>query len=288
MAARRGRGDVLRAFARRGASIELHGLERLLAACARHDAATRPDRGRRTSRPRRTTLRTDGGRFLAWFAGVGNTDGVRLLLDLGVADRRPVRRGRGLLRRRTQQPRDSRRRLAREPRDPAPAHRSRIAHRRPDGKGRSPLMLAVRACVDSYWTRRRTPESVKALLDAGASITGVMLPSGYGRSTSCSGGIFVVTEVDVTGAIRASSSSPSPSRRAFVRGSPDRRRPGADVHDPDTVRFQLGGHVERETLQRQLDALRHRVAAGGEHVVLGHLDDQPRRARSSTAPRAWR
>ena len=49
----------------------------------------------------------------------------------------------------------------------------------PDGKGRTPLMLAVRACVDSYWTRRRTPESVKALLDAGASVHGVQFPSGY-------------------------------------------------------------------------------------------------------------
>jgi len=48
-----------------------------------------------------------------------------------------------------------------------------------DAKGRSPLMLAVRACVDSYWARRRKPDSVKALLDAGASIEGVIFPSGY-------------------------------------------------------------------------------------------------------------
>ena len=48
-----------------------------------------------------------------------------------------------------------------------------------DGKGRTPLMLAVRACVDSYWTRRRSPESVKALLETGASTAGVMFPSGY-------------------------------------------------------------------------------------------------------------
>jgi Ankyrin repeats (many copies) len=50
-----------------------------------------------------------------------------------------------------------------------------------DGRGRSPLMLAVRACVDSYWTYRRSPESVKALLDAGASTAGVVYPSGYGE-----------------------------------------------------------------------------------------------------------
>jgi hypothetical protein len=48
-----------------------------------------------------------------------------------------------------------------------------------DGKGRTPLALAVRACVDSYWTERRSPESVDALLRAGASVSRVRFPSGY-------------------------------------------------------------------------------------------------------------
>jgi ankyrin repeat protein len=48
-----------------------------------------------------------------------------------------------------------------------------------DGKGRTPLQLAVRACVDSYWTERRTPESVEALLRSGASPADVELPTGY-------------------------------------------------------------------------------------------------------------
>src|SRR5439155_1209062 len=48
-----------------------------------------------------------------------------------------------------------------------------------DGKGRTPLALAVKACVDCYWTYRRTPEAVRALLDAGASARGVAFPSGY-------------------------------------------------------------------------------------------------------------
>jgi len=48
-----------------------------------------------------------------------------------------------------------------------------------DGCGRSPLALAVRACVDSYWQERRTPESVQALLQAGASVSGVTFPCGY-------------------------------------------------------------------------------------------------------------
>ena len=48
-----------------------------------------------------------------------------------------------------------------------------------DANGRTPLMLAVEACVNSYWTAWRTPESVEALLRAGASISGVKFPSGY-------------------------------------------------------------------------------------------------------------
>ena len=48
-----------------------------------------------------------------------------------------------------------------------------------DGKGRTPLILAVKACVDSYWTESRSPESVAALLDAGAAVAGVAFPSGY-------------------------------------------------------------------------------------------------------------
>lgn len=54
----------------------------------------------------------------------------------------------------------------------------------PDGKGRTPLMLAVRACVDSYWTDRRSPQSVAALLAAGASKDGIQLPTGYDRIDS--------------------------------------------------------------------------------------------------------
>jgi ankyrin repeat protein len=48
-----------------------------------------------------------------------------------------------------------------------------------DAKGRTPLMLAVKACVNSYWTNRRSPESVEALLKAGASISGADFPCGY-------------------------------------------------------------------------------------------------------------
>jgi ankyrin repeat protein len=48
-----------------------------------------------------------------------------------------------------------------------------------DGKERTPLALAVSACVDSYWAYRRSPESVQMLLNAGASVNDVKFPSGY-------------------------------------------------------------------------------------------------------------
>jgi ankyrin repeat protein len=48
-----------------------------------------------------------------------------------------------------------------------------------DGKGRTALALAVKACVDSYWKDRRTPESVQALLNAGATVDGIEIPCGY-------------------------------------------------------------------------------------------------------------
>jgi hypothetical protein len=49
----------------------------------------------------------------------------------------------------------------------------------PDANGRTPLALAVRACVDSYWTERRSPEAIEALLRAGASPAWIALPTGY-------------------------------------------------------------------------------------------------------------
>jgi ankyrin repeat protein len=48
-----------------------------------------------------------------------------------------------------------------------------------DARGRTPLALAVKATVDSYWTERRNPDTVRLLLQAGASIDGVKYPSGY-------------------------------------------------------------------------------------------------------------
>jgi hypothetical protein len=37
----------------------------------------------------------------------------------------------------------------------------------------------VKACIDAYWARRRQPDSVAALLAAGARVEGIKLPTGY-------------------------------------------------------------------------------------------------------------
>ncbi len=178
IAARRGRGDVLASCQRRGIPIELAGVDRLIAACAAGDTVLA--RSIAESQPELVgEVVADGGRLLCQFAGVGNTDGVRLLLDLGVDVQAVFREGDGYF-------------------DVAPASmalhvaawRARHATVKlliergspvdaPDGQGRTPLQLAVKACVDSYWSARRSPESVEALLAAGASVRGVPFPCGY-------------------------------------------------------------------------------------------------------------
>jgi ankyrin repeat protein len=178
MAARRGRGDLLEMIERRGMAIELQGVERLIAACARNDsAAVRAIRAKEPQLVRE--LVAQGGKLLAEFAGVGNTEGVRHLLDLGVdvnavtEDGDPyfdVAQNSTALHSAAWRARPSTVKFLIERGAPVNAL---------DGKGRTALALAVRACVDSYWKERRTPESVEALLKAGASIRGVEFPSGY-------------------------------------------------------------------------------------------------------------
>jgi ankyrin repeat protein len=179
IAARRGRADVLELFERRGIQIELQGVERLIAACARNDAAQVSAIARQE--PQHIAgLLAEGGTLLAEFAGTGNTDGVRRLLALGVKVDALYEQGDAyfdIAKNSTALHVAAWRawhdtvRLLIESGAPVDA---------PDGKGRTPLALAVRACVDSYWAYRRSPESVKALLDAGASVTGAAYPSGYG------------------------------------------------------------------------------------------------------------
>src|SRR5579864_4475305 len=203
MAARRGRSDVLWTFARRGFPMPMpyDGVEHLIVSvCAARGGVAgarafaelfqaarlpKPDERLPVSKVMADSglmsireLLAEGNTLLAEFAGNGNTKGVQHLLDLGVLVD------------------------AHYHGDPYfdIAKNSTALHvaawkawpktvkllierganvNAQDAKSRTPLMLAVKACVDSYWTNRRSPESVEALLKAGASISGVEYPCGY-------------------------------------------------------------------------------------------------------------
>jgi ankyrin repeat protein len=177
LAARRGRGDLLELFQQRGVALELDGVNRLIAACALGNAEQA--RAIVGSNPAMVSeLLEQGGARIAEFAGTWNTEGVRILLDLGVpVDARyrgdgyfDLAEGSTALHVAAWKGMPSTVRLLIE--------RGAMVNA-VDQKGRTPLMLAVKATVDSYWTERRTPHSVRALLEAGASIAGVSYPSGY-------------------------------------------------------------------------------------------------------------
>ena len=177
IAARRGRSDVLDALERRGFPIALVGVDRLIAACARNDGATVHAIAERE--PNLVAeLVADGGKFLAEFAGVGNTDGVRQLLDLGV-NVNALYHGDPYfdIAKNSTALHDAAWRANHATVKFLIERGAQIDPR--DGNGRTPLALAVRACVDSYWTERRTPESVEALLRAGAAVSEAPYPSGY-------------------------------------------------------------------------------------------------------------
>jgi ankyrin repeat protein len=178
IAVRRGRAEALELFEKRGTSIELAGVDALIAACARGHKET--IRSLIASEPHlKSELVEQGGTLLAEFSGVGNLVGVRNLLELGVSANALYRQGDGYYG------------IAKEStalqvaawRARHEVVRELIARGAPvnatDAEGRSALQLAVKACVDSYWTGLRSPESVRALLEAGASTEGIELPTGY-------------------------------------------------------------------------------------------------------------
>jgi ankyrin repeat protein len=177
-AAREGRGDVLGLLEQRGVPVELQGVDRLIAACARGHAGA--VRAIAEAEPRLVDqVLAMGGELLPKFAGTDNRDGVQQLLDLGVDVRAPFAEGDGYFG---------------EPRGSLAIHvaawRARPAVVRlliergspvdvPDINGRTPLALAVRACTDSYWSERCSSASVQLLLDAGASARGIPFPTGH-------------------------------------------------------------------------------------------------------------
>jgi ankyrin repeat protein len=178
IAARRGRDDVLRLLAERGFDRKLEGAERLIAACAKADDAEIGAIAEAEPQMVGDLLR-EGGMLLSEFAGNGNTEGVRRLLDLGVDPGALHREGDGYW----DLARDSTALHNAAWRASPTTVKLLIERGAPvnarDGKGRTALALAVKACVDSYWKDRRTPESVEALLNAGATVDGIEIPCGY-------------------------------------------------------------------------------------------------------------
>ncbi len=175
IAARRGRRDVLELFEKRGVSMKLAPAAALIAACARNDLAA-------IGGAPQTVVRevvAAGGQPLVEFAGVGNTDGVARLIDLSVAIGAPhgagdgyfdVTKGTTALHNAGWRAQHSTVKLLIERGAPLDVL---------DTKGRTPLNMAIKACVESYWTHRRSTESIAALVAAGASKKGVTLPTGY-------------------------------------------------------------------------------------------------------------
>ncbi|HUQ47735.1 MAG TPA: ankyrin repeat domain-containing protein [Gemmatimonadaceae bacterium] len=178
LAARRGRGDVLALFEKRRISISTSGIDALLVACAMDDKEAIDNRVSDENALVGKVIE-NGGQFLTQFAGNGNHKGVERLLNLGIsADARSLH-GDGY--------------FGLPPMSTAlhsAAWRGRhqvvklLISRGADVdaktfNGRTPLQLAVRATVDSFWTERRSTESIQALLDAGASMEGIPAKTGY-------------------------------------------------------------------------------------------------------------
>jgi len=178
MAAWYGRGDILATLERRGFGIRLEGLDQLVASCARGDLE-----GTRSLASQNPGLLTQlfamEGTLLAHFAGANNDAGVRCLLALGVSSNALWPNGDGYW---ELAPGSTALHVAAW-RANHEVVKTLLAAAAPvnagDSRGRTPLQLAVRACIDSYWKYRRKPDSVAALLAAGARTDGIDLPTGY-------------------------------------------------------------------------------------------------------------
>jgi ankyrin repeat protein len=177
LAARRGRADLLSLFEKYGFSVQLEGVEKLIGACAR-DNKELIGTIKKQQPELVEQLLAEGPTLIAEFAGTANTAGVGNLLTLGV----PITslyEGDGYYG---------------IPPGSMPLHVAscRAWHNTvkfliekgapvnaKNGKGRTPLQLAVGAAIQSYWTYRRSTESIEALLKAGASLEGIPEVTGY-------------------------------------------------------------------------------------------------------------
>lgn len=177
-AAREGRADVLETLRKRSIAYVLEGVDRLIEACAFGDAA-QVQAMVDTDRAIADQVVSMGGMLLSRFSAGGNAAGIHQLLSLGVAVDEPFAAGDGYWG---------------IPKNSLAIHVAAWLGRpdvvqllieagspvdTADANGRTPLQLAVRACVDSYWMDRRTPRSVALLLKAGANASGISLPTGY-------------------------------------------------------------------------------------------------------------
>jgi ankyrin repeat protein len=177
-AAREGRRDVLELFRERGFSLALQGLDELICACALGDEQSAQGIAEKTPALKKELIEM-GGTLLAKFSAGGNLRGTEILLNLGAPVNTPFEEGDGYYG---------------TPAGSLPIHVAAWHNYPPvvqllidngaavnayDGNGDTPLMLSVRASTESYWTRRRSPDAVAALLKAGALADKVPFPCGY-------------------------------------------------------------------------------------------------------------
>jgi hypothetical protein len=178
MAAYYGRGDVLEIFEQRGFEFPFTGIDEVVAACARgreNEARNLLDGDSRL----RAAFLGMGGTLLARFAGPANDAGVRTLLALDISPIARWREGDGYW---DLVPHSTALHVAawRANHEVVKTLISAGADvNARDARNRTALQLAVKACTDSYWKFRRKPDTVAALLTAGASKDGIELPTGY-------------------------------------------------------------------------------------------------------------
>ncbi len=180
LAARYGRGDIIRTFESTEQELPLGVKDQLLSACATGNRAEFQRLAEKNSDVI-TKIKSEGGFLLSEYAGSGNCDGLLLLRELGCDINSP--HGIGDVYYDITQ-------------DSTPLHVAawRAQHdtveclvengadvHAVDSKGRSALHLAVEACVHSYWTEMRSDRSVAALIEAGATRQGLRFPCGYDK-----------------------------------------------------------------------------------------------------------